>query len=118
MHWGCFCFVFLSPRLFCQKKKIPKRGRGRALTAGRDNPPKIEEDSARDGEEVEMEGGGGGGQPTSEVWMCGCIIYKEEDSYFISWAANGLPGASRLSWTDITRRLHFFYVSIEIEAAF
>lgn len=33
----------------------PKRGRGRALTAGGDNPPKIEEDSARDGQEVEEE---------------------------------------------------------------
>lgn len=32
-------------------------------------------------------------QPTSEVWMCGCIIYKEEDSYFISGDANGFPGA-------------------------
>lgn len=33
----------------------PKRRRGRALTAGGDNPPKIEEDSARDGQEVEEE---------------------------------------------------------------
>lgn len=49
--------------------------------------------------------------------MSPCIIYKEEDSYFISWDANGFPGApsaAGLSWTDITRLLDFVCVSIEI----
>lgn len=60
-------FFFLSPRLFC-KKRIPKRRRGRALTAGRDNPPKIEEDSARDGQEVVEEE-----EENSQQVRSGCV---------------------------------------------
>lgn len=89
------------------------------LTAGKDNPPQIEKEAARDGGALKREVE----KKASKVGMCQCIIYKGEDLYFISWDAHRLPGALTtlaLSWTDI-RDMHskaYFYFSTEIKEHF